>query len=159
MESRLYLTYVETPIGRLMLLANADALRMIRFVPQRERPRTVRENEMLQLVRRELEEFFAGRLDEFTVRLAVHGSPFQRQVWDAVRAIPFGQTRSYRQIAQSIGAPQSARAVGAANANNPWPIIVPCHRVVGSGGRLTGYAGGLERKEWLLQHEGALAPA
>jgi O-6-methylguanine DNA methyltransferase len=116
-----------------------------------------RENATLWTARDELTAYFAGDLPAFKVRLSPCGTAFQKQVWDAVRAIPFGETRSYSEIAHSIGAPRAVRAVGGANANNHWPIIIPCHRVVGSGGNLTGYAGGLKRKEWLLRHEGALA--
>ena len=151
---------VESPLGTLLLTALDDALLSVRFVERRTEFHTAhRAAATLGLARKELEEYFAGELEEFTVRLARRASAFQLSVLDAVRAIPSGQKRSYSEIAHSIGAPRAVRAVGGANANNPWPIIVPCHRVVGSNGRLTGYAGGLERKEWLLRHEGALAPA
>lgn len=143
-----------------MLLASNDSLHSIHFVDAQHRiGGRQRENAALMLARRELEAYFAGQLEEFSVRLAPRGSAFQVKVWEAVRAIPLGETRSYSEIAHSIGAPRAVRAVGGANANNRWPIIVPCHRIVGSSGRLTGYAGGLARKEWLLQHERALCSA
>jgi methylated-DNA-[protein]-cysteine S-methyltransferase len=102
---------------------------------------------------RQLRAFFAGELTTFDLPLAPAGTPFQRAVWDALRAIPFGETRSYRDVAVGLGAPSAVRAVGAANGKNPLAIVVPCHRVVGSSGALTGYAGGLARKRWLLAHE------
>jgi len=101
----------------------------------------------------ELDEYFAGRLHEFTVPLDLRGTPFQRQVWELLRGIPYGETRSYSQIAHALGRPAAVRAVGGANARNPVSIIVPCHRVIGSDGTLTGYGGGLDKKEALLKLE------
>jgi len=101
----------------------------------------------------ELDEYFAGRLREFSVPLDLRGTPFQRQVWDLLRSIPYGETRSYSQIAHALGRPAAVRAVGGANASNPVSIVVPCHRVIGSDGKLTGYGGGLDRKEALLNLE------
>jgi O-6-methylguanine DNA methyltransferase len=103
--------------------------------------------------------YFAGDMAALdAVPVAGIGSDFQRKVWAALRAIPAGETRSYGQLAAAIGQPSAARAIGLANGANPIGIVVPCHRVIGSGGALTGYAGGVERKAWLLRHEGALAP-
>jgi methylated-DNA-[protein]-cysteine S-methyltransferase len=162
METRLFQTLADSPLGPLILTAKDDAILKIDF-DDPKRPyftyREKRENAPLISLRRELDAYFAGELDEFTVRLARRVSAFQMKVLDVVRAIPVGQTRSYSEIANSIGAPRAVRAVGGANAKNPWPIVVPCHRVVGANGQLTGYAGGLERKEWLLRHEGALLTA
>lgn len=104
----------------------------------------------------QLTEYFAGVRRTFDVRLAPQGTPFQRRVWTAVAAIPYGQTRAYGAIATEIGAPAAVRAVGAANGQNPWPIIVPCHRVIGSDGSLTGYGGGLPIKRALLDFEHGL---
>lgn len=104
----------------------------------------------------QLGEYFAGQRTTFDLRLAPHGTPFQHEVWDALAAIPCGETRSYGQIAQQLGMLGAARAVGAAVGYNPITIIVPRHRIIGSKGALTGYAGGLERKKWLLAHEAAL---
>ena len=104
----------------------------------------------------QLAEYFAGTRRTFEVRLAPQGTPFQRQVWAAVAAIPYGQTRAYGAIAREIGTPAAVRAVGAANGQNPWPIIVPCHRVIGSDGSLTGYGGGLPIKRALLEFERGL---
>ena len=107
-------------------------------------------------VLKQLEDYFAGKLRKFRVKLALQGTGFQLSVWDALTRIPFGETTSYGAIASRIGAPRASRAVGAANGQNPISIIAPCHRVIGSDGDLTGYGGGLWRKEWLLKHEGAL---
>jgi O-6-methylguanine DNA methyltransferase len=103
--------------------------------------------------------YFAGTVTALDgLAVARIGSDFQRRVWSALRAIPAGETRSYGQLAAAIGQPTASRAIGLANGANPISIVVPCHRVIGSGGALTGYAGGVERKAWLLRHEGALAP-
>lgn len=105
---------------------------------------------LLRQAAAELTEYFAGRRRAFTLPLAPEGTPFQRAVWDALRTIPYGESRSYKQIAAQIGRPTACRAVGMANNRNPIAIVVPCHRVVGSGGTLVGYAGGLEAKAYLL---------
>jgi methylated-DNA-[protein]-cysteine S-methyltransferase len=105
----------------------------------------------------QLAAYFEGALREFDLRLSLSGSPFFSRVWDAVRAVPFGETRTYGQVAAQLGAPAATRAVGAANGRNPLPIIVPCHRLIGANGNLTGYGGGLERKRWLLDHEARIA--
>ena len=108
---------------------------------------------VLQAVTEQLTAYFDRELTEFDVPLAAAGTPFQQRVWEALRAIPYGETRSYGQLAAEIGSPAACRAVGAANGRNPVSIVVPCHRVVGSTGKLTGYAGGLTTKEQLLAHE------
>ena len=108
-------------------------------------------------VREELTEYFAGQRTVFTVPTAARGDDFQQRVWALLRAIPFGETRSYGDLAQELGDPALARAVGMANARNPIGIIIPCHRVIGADGSLTGYAGGLERKRYLLDHERGVA--
>lgn len=106
---------------------------------------------------RQLQAYFAGELREFDLPLDLHGTDFQLRVWRELERIPYGETRSYSQIAAAIGAPQAVRAVGAANGANPIPIVVPCHRVIGAGGKLVGYGGGLPLKKRLLELEGALA--
>jgi methylated-DNA-[protein]-cysteine S-methyltransferase len=108
---------------------------------------------------RQLKEYFAGNRREFSLRLDMRGTPFQKDVWEALLAIPFGETRSYGQIAKQIGRPSASRAVGAANGSNPIPIVVPCHRVIGSTGKLTGFGGGLDVKEKLLGIESQGKPA
>ncbi|MEP6853459.1 MAG: methylated-DNA--[protein]-cysteine S-methyltransferase [bacterium] len=116
-----------------------------------------RDDEIFADVRGQLDEYFAGRRRDFDVLLASGGTPFQRSVWQALRAIPYGGTTSYGAIASGLGAPKASRAVGAANGRNPISIIVPCHRVIRGTGALTGYAGGTETKRWLLAHERAHA--
>jgi methylated-DNA-[protein]-cysteine S-methyltransferase len=112
--------------------------------------------ELLEHARRQLAEYFARSRSTFDLPLDAVGSVFQRRVWDALRAIPYGTTVSYSELARRLGDSRATRAVGAANGRNPIPIIVPCHRVVGARGDLTGFGGGLDRKRWLLEHEGAL---
>jgi methylated-DNA-[protein]-cysteine S-methyltransferase len=106
---------------------------------------------------RQLEAYFAGRLRRFDLKLDLQGTPFQKRVWRELEGIPYGETRSYSQIADAIGSPKAVRAVGAANGANPIPIVIPCHRVIGAGGKLVGYGGGLPLKKRLLTLEGALA--
>jgi methylated-DNA-[protein]-cysteine S-methyltransferase len=108
------------------------------------------------LLRRQLAEYFAGQRTAFELPLAPAGTPFQRNVWDALLAIPYGETRSYGELAAAVGKPGAARAVGRANHDNPIGVVIPCHRVIGAAGSLTGYAGGVDRKRYLLELEGAL---
>jgi len=153
---------VETPVGRLTLVATDEGLAAILW--ENDRPRRVRVNldaedsrhPVLIEAERQLEEYFAGRRHAFAVTLDLDGTPFQRKVWSALLTIPFGETRSYRQIAAQIGNPDAVRAVGAANGRNPVAIVAPCHRVIGSSGTLTGFAGGLDAKAHLLALEGAM---
>jgi methylated-DNA-[protein]-cysteine S-methyltransferase len=116
------------------------------------------EHAIIDLAARELDAYFAGTLTTFTVPLAPRGTPFQRAVWAALVAIPFGERRAYRDIASAMGRAEAVRAVGAANGQNRVGIIIPCHRVVGANGALTGYAAGLDTKRWLLDHEARVRP-
>lgn len=155
-------TSIPSPIGPLHLVAADGALRGVHMhtegaspsVPAGalERP----DDPLLHQARRELDEYFARRLRRFTVPLDPQGTAFQRAVWTALTQIEFGATCSYADIARAIGRPTATRAVGAANGQNPIAIIIPCHRVIGSDGSLTGYGGGLERKRFLLALEGPL---
>jgi methylated-DNA-[protein]-cysteine S-methyltransferase len=141
----------------LRLVANDFGLRAIHFdlhPPSGLRPGT---HPIAAEAERQLRAYFAGRLREFDLPLDLQGTDFQLRVWRELERIPYGVTRSYSQIAAAIGAPQSVRAVGAANGANPIPIVVPCHRVIGAGGKLVGYGGGLPLKKRLLELEGALA--
>ena len=113
---------------------------------------------LLDRVEAQLIEYFAGKRTTFDLPLEPSGTDFQLSVWELLRGIPYGVTTSYGELARRLGDPKATRAVGAANGANPIPIIVPCHRVVGSKGELTGFGGGIERKRWLLEHEGALMP-
>jgi methylated-DNA-[protein]-cysteine S-methyltransferase len=150
-------SYLDTPIGQLLLAGTKDALELISF-PSGSRAREPDpdwEHNALAFdaARRELDEYFAGKRRRFTLRLSARGTPFQKRVHDALLAIEYGATRSYSEIARLIGAPKAVRAVGAANGANPIPIVIPCHRVLGADGSLTGFGGGLERKRWLLDLE------
>ena len=146
-------TVVDTPIGPLGLTASGSALRGVRF----GRVRVEGRSPVLEEAARQLEAYFAGELVEFDLPLELDGTDFQRQCWLALATIPYGQTVSYGEQARRLGlGPASARAVGAANGQNPLPIVLPCHRVIGADGSLTGFGGGLETKRYLLEHEGAL---
>jgi methylated-DNA-[protein]-cysteine S-methyltransferase len=150
-------TRIESPIGDLTIVATNDAIVAIEMSPAR--PATtanaVREDAYPLLIeaRRQLDAYFRGELNTFSLPLRPSGTNFQQRVWKALEDVPYGVTASYNDIAKAIGAPGSARAVGAANGANPLPIVVPCHRVIGSDGSLTGYGGGLDRKRKLLSLE------
>ncbi|HEY6157317.1 MAG TPA: methylated-DNA--[protein]-cysteine S-methyltransferase [Gemmatimonadales bacterium] len=161
-------TRFPSPVGELVLAASDAALKGVFFplprnrVTPEERPEWVEDDgggpagALLARVRRQLIEYFDGSRTSFDLPLDAAGSPFERRVWDLLRTIPYGATTSYGALARRLGDPRATRAVGAANGKNPIPIIVPCHRVVGARGELTGFGGGLDRKRWLLEHEGAL---
>ena len=147
---------IDSPIGALTLAGTGSLLQHLRMLDQTYEPdRTgwVRDDEAFGAAVDQLRAYFAGELTSFEVDLQLDGTAFQRRVWAALQAIPYGQTTSYGQIADAIGSPGAARAVGLANGHNPVSIIVPCHRVIGSTGRLTGYGGGLQRKLALLELE------
>jgi methylated-DNA-[protein]-cysteine S-methyltransferase len=151
---------MESPVGKLKLVASANAL--VAILGERERPNRIKlallqcdpQQPILLQTERQLKEYFAGTRKEFNLPLEPAGTEFQKKVWRALREIPFGQTRSYLDLAKSIGSAKGVRAVGAANGKNPLSIVVPCHRVVGANGTLIGFAGGLEVKAKLLAHEG-----
>ena len=145
--------YLNSPIGWLRLTANEHALERIDF--SEEPGTTATRSEILQEAVRQLNEYFSGSRLTFDLPLHLQGTPFQQQVWSALLQVPYGQTASYKDIAQAIGKPRAVRAVGMANGRNPIPIIVPCHRIIGADGQLVGYSSGLWRKEWLLKHEKA----
>jgi methylated-DNA-[protein]-cysteine S-methyltransferase len=142
----------------LRLVASASGIRAIEFDPGpvSEGQRNDRNPLLLEAVR-QVRAYFAGQLREFQLPLDIEGTEFQKRVWRQVAAIPYGETRSYLQIATAIGSPRAVRAVGAANGANPAPIVVPCHRVIGAKGKLVGYGGGLAMKKRLLELEGARA--
>ncbi|HVO59939.1 MAG TPA: methylated-DNA--[protein]-cysteine S-methyltransferase [Terriglobales bacterium] len=150
---------VASPIGRLKLVASDKGL--VAILWESDNPRRVRLAELVEcpehpiLVRthKELDEYFAGKRDAFTVPLDMRGTPFQKQVWEALLGITFGETRTYGQLAKQLGNTKATRAVGAANGRNPLAILVPCHRVIGFSGKLTGFAGGLGAKAHLLRLE------
>ncbi|SEF22199.1 methylated-DNA-[protein]-cysteine S-methyltransferase [Amycolatopsis pretoriensis] len=156
-------TVVDSPCGPLTLVAEGDALCGLYMHEQRHRPAEATFGspgavEVFALAETQLKEYFAGQRREFDLPLAFRGTPFQRSVWAALLDIPYGETASYGELAQLLGKPAAARAVGLANGKNPVSIIVPCHRVLGSAGSLTGYGGGLERKRYLLDFERRPSP-
>jgi methylated-DNA-[protein]-cysteine S-methyltransferase len=154
-----YYDYFQSPHGRMLLVADDNALTGVSFAGQKYAPRVAKDwqrdasHAPLAKAKRELAEYFAGRLKRFSVRLAPRGTPFQRKVWKAIAGVGFGRTIPYAELARRAGRPGSARAAGAATGRNPIGIIVPCHRIVGSNGALTGYAGGLAKKRALLELE------
>ena len=143
---------VQSPVGDLTLTEENGALTGLYF-GRRSLEGEEGLTALLERTSRQLEEYFAGKRKQFDLPLSLRGTEFQRQVWAALRDIPYGETRSYGQIAQAVGRPKAVRAVGMANHRNPISIIVPCHRVVGADGSLTGYGGGLENKKFLLALE------
>lgn len=154
-------TTIESPVGPLLLGANEAGVCLIEFHESKHRvPRNPDwregESELLERTRRQLAEYFAGTRRTFDLPLAPKGTEFQRAVWRALADIPYGETISYVQLATRVGKPAATRAVGAANGRNPLPIVLPCHRVIGANGSLTGFGGGLPTKQFLLRHEGAL---
>jgi O-6-methylguanine DNA methyltransferase len=152
---------VESPLGPLLLGAEDGALTLLWMSPLPERETggaDARDRAVLAAARDQLEAYFAGDLTAFDLPLAPVGTPFQQRVWSALVEIPFGETVSYGSLATRLGRPGAARAVGLANGSNPISIIIPCHRVIGSDGRLTGYGGGIDRKAWLLDHEAGRGP-
>jgi methylated-DNA-[protein]-cysteine S-methyltransferase len=150
-------TTMDTPIGELTIVAEDEALTAIYFPSHRRLPNPAefgeRSGRGFEEAKAQLAEYFAGERRVFTLPLAPKGDAFRQKVWALLRAIPYGQTRSYGQLAAELGDPHLAQAVGSANGRNPLSIVVPCHRVVGADGSLTGYAGGLERKRFLLELE------
>ena len=152
-------TYIKSPVGILMLAGNAEGLADVRFMEGRH-PATppeeswIEDNKPFREAAAQLRAYFDGKLREFNLPLVPKGTQFQLQVWSALREIPYGKTISYAELARRIDKPKAVRAVGAANGRNPLAIIVPCHRVIGSDGSLTGYGGGMRNKELLLALEG-----
>ena len=153
----MFYTYVESPVGPLLVAGDHDCLRFISFTSgsKARGPKSEWEHAEapFQDIRRQLDEYFEGRRRQFDLRLEPRASPFQSRVLNALLTIPYGETRSYKDIAVALGDPQAVRAVGSANGSNPLPIVIPCHRVIGSNGSLTGFGGGLETKRFLLDLE------
>ena len=155
-QKNLYTT-MESPIGELLLVGDGDTLHGL-YMQDGRKPKRIATDwkasgAPFADVKTQLEEYFAGARTSFDIPLAAEGAPFEREVWHALEAIPYGETVSYGEIARRVGQPTAARAVGTANGRNPIAVIVPCHRVIGANGSLTGYGGGLERKRLLLELE------
>jgi methylated-DNA-[protein]-cysteine S-methyltransferase len=152
-----YWTTVGSPIGTITITGDEDGVRSVwlddQAAPPAPEPGVIRDDERLSAVTTQLREYFAGERRTFDLTLNPAGTLFQVTVWRALQHIPYGETVSYGELAQAIGKPGAARAVGLANGRNPIAIIVPCHRVIGRNGTLTGYGGGVDRKAWLLDHE------
>lgn len=150
------ITYMDSPLGKIKIIGDADAIKMVSFIDREERetegvlPLTVRN------CKKQLREYFDGKRTEFNVPLAPEGTDFQKEVWETLLDIPFGTTSTYAKQSVKLGDIKKIRAVGSANGKNPIAVIVPCHRVIGTDGSLTGYAGGLDKKEWLLRHENSM---
>ena len=153
-------TVIDSPVGLLCVAADDDGLCAIEFPDNRHPVKhdgwCDGDNIVLREARRQLDEYFAGKRRRFALPLSPHGTEFQRAVWAALETISYGETISYAQLAARIGKPAAVRAVGAANGRNPLPIVLPCHRVIGADGSLTGFGGGLPTKQFLLKLEGAL---
>ena len=153
-----YYTLAESPLGSLLFMSDGVSLTGLHFAGHDHAPRIgdgwIEDRRPLAPAVRQLAEYFAGQRSSFDLRLGLRGTSFQLLVWEALLRIPRGETRSYRDVAQELGRPGAYRAVGAAVGSNPVSIVVPCHRVIGAGGQLVGYGWGLDRKRWLLAHEG-----
>ncbi|MCP2043653.1 methylated-DNA--[protein]-cysteine S-methyltransferase [Pontibacter sp. HSC-36F09] len=161
MESRTYTTYMPSPLGQLRISGTDLGITEVKFCGDEVAldDSTGDLPACLSACVQQLQEYFAGKRQDFELNLAPAGTTFQKQVWQELQGIPHGKTTSYLAVSRAVSGEKAIRAVGAANGRNPICIVVPCHRVIGSDGSLTGYAGGLWRKEWLLRHEGALRAA
>lgn len=152
--------YLDSPIGKLLLAGDDEGLKLISFpegkMRRKPEPGWAEDRKAFPEARKQLNDYFAGKLKRFNLKLAPHGTDFQLQVLKALQKIPYGQTRTYGELAKQLGRPKASRAVGMANGRNPLPIVIPCHRVIGANGNLTGFGGGLPTKEKLLELEGAL---
>lgn len=149
---RSYFTSMESPVGRIVLVSNETHLKSLSFSNEQVDDQD-KLPEILLSTLHQLNEYFAGTLFQFDLKIDPDGSGFQKKVWGELLKVPYGSTKSYREIAVKTGSVLNTRAVGTANGKNPISIIVPCHRIIGSDGKMVGYAGGLERKKWLLLHE------
>ena len=151
-------TRMDSPIGELLLAGDDDGLRHVSMSPFAVDAEWTRDDELFADAREQLEQYFRGERRDFDLPIQLDGNRFELSVWSALRSIPYGETASYGEIARALGHPDAPRAVGAANGRNPVAIIVPCHRVIGADGSLTGYGGGLERKRFLLELEAGVLP-
>jgi methylated-DNA-[protein]-cysteine S-methyltransferase len=148
----MYKTYYNSPIGTIEIVSDEDSIVKLDFVEEAGK-NDGNIPEVLKKAVSQLDEYFKGKRKSFDLKLGVKGTEFQQSVWQQLRKVPFGNTATYGEIAKAIGNEKASRAVGGANNKNKIAIIIPCHRIVGSNGKMVGYAGGLWRKEWLLQHE------
>ena len=164
----LFVDWIETPLGRMIAIVDEAALYLLEFVDRKNmqgqlarlvkyygRPIVAGTTEVTRQIRGELKDYFEGKLTKFSTPMVLTGTPFQRQVWEALCVIPYGETCSYAELAVAVGSEKAVRAVAGSNARNALAIVIPCHRVIGKNGSLSGYAGGVERKLQLLKAEGA----
>jgi methylated-DNA-[protein]-cysteine S-methyltransferase len=163
MDSQTFFTIFDSPVGELVLTSNGEAITGLFMEERKNEPQLAnewrRDDEMFREAARQLRAYFAGELTEFDLQMETAGTEFQQRVWAELLKIPYGSTTNYGELARRIGNPNASRAVGAANGQNPISIIIPCHRVIGSNGSLTGYGGGIERKKFLLDLEaGNISP-
>jgi methylated-DNA-[protein]-cysteine S-methyltransferase len=155
----IYFSFYESPVQTLRLVSDGRSLIGLYMLSEKHalapQPDWVEDDAIAPFsqTKPQLDAYFAGELTTFDIPLTMQGTPFQQQVWQALTTIPYGTTLSYGELAQQLGQPHASRAVGLANGRNPVSIVVPCHRVIGANGKLTGYGGGIERKHWLLTHE------
>lgn len=152
-------TSISSPIDDIIIQATDKGVSYVGFYPKQSYTHTPIEqvtNKAVLICAKQLNEYFSAKRTSFDIPLDTHGTPFQNSVWQALLTVPFGKTMTYGDIANKLNNPKAVRAVGAANGKNPISIIVPCHRIIGANAKLTGYAGGLARKQWLLKHEGLI---
>ncbi|MEM7018448.1 MAG: methylated-DNA--[protein]-cysteine S-methyltransferase [Pseudomonadota bacterium] len=153
----MFYTWMDSPIGKLLLAGDENALHLISFttgkIVHQPKPEWIEDEKPFAEPIKQLKAYFAGKLKDFSLKLAPNGTAFQLEVLEALQKIPYGETVSYGEMAKRVGRPKASRAVGAANGRNPLPIVIPCHRVIGSNGSLTGFGGGLDTKQTLLAHE------
>ncbi len=161
-SSQVYWSYMDSPIGNLLLAGDARALHYLGFpegsMAREPEPGWLRRNSVFEPAKRQLDAYFQGRLTAFDLPLAPRGSDFQQAVWQAMLAIPYGETRSYSELAAAVGSPSASRAVGSAAGRNPIPVIIPCHRIIGSDGAMVGFGGGIKTKKYLLALEQSHLP-
>jgi len=156
MEDIKFQYYWHSPVGWLEITANDEQVISIYFKDNKIKINGDQVNTVIKNTIEQLKAYFNGTLEEFSLPLRPEGTDFQQKVWEQLQTIPYGQTISYGEVAEKLGDSNKVRAVGSANGQNPISIVIPCHRVIGANGALVGYGGGIDRKKWLLQHEGAL---
>lgn len=150
---KIYTAYYKSPIGYIEIKGKMNGIMSINFIDEEKNCNTIESHPSLEECIKQLDEYFKGTRQTFTINLFIEGTEFRKKVWKKLLEIPYGETRSYLDIAEAIGNKKAVRAVGGANHNNKISIIIPCHRVIGTNGDLVGYGGGIWRKEWLLEHE------
>ena len=160
MKNPLFYTHIDSPIGRLLLAGDEQALHYLSFPKGKmafgPNSKWLKNDSPFKEVKRQIDSYFAKELTQFDLPLKMAGTDFQKKVWQTLPDITYGQTRSYGWLADRVGSPKASRAVGAANGNNPLPIIIPCHRVIGASGKMTGFGGGIDTKIFLLELEGVI---